>query len=228
MKIAVLSDTHGLLRPEVKDIISQCDAVIHGGDINSQNIIDEITEVKPETAPLYIVRGNNDKEWAEALPMHEEFVVEGWKFYLVHNKKDVPAELGDVQIVIYGHSHKYAQEIKDERLWLNPGSCGKRRFHQDITMAILHIDQEGWTVECIDIPHEGKGDKAPVIPEKDTLQMIEHILRRLDKGQQVGRIAKELRLDVEFVEQVGRIKVTHPGVDAHGILDKMEVNRTGR
>ena len=83
-------------------------------------------------------------------------------------------------------------------------------------------------MERIDIPHEGKGDKAPVIPEKDTLQMIEHILRRLDKGQQVGRIAKELRLDVEFVEQVGRIKVTHPGVDAHGILDKMGVNRTGR
>ena len=65
MKIAVLSDTHGLLRPEVKKIISECDAVLHAGDINSQKIIDEMkAAAKPET-PFYIVRGNNDKEWAK-------------------------------------------------------------------------------------------------------------------------------------------------------------------
>ena len=113
MKLAVLSDTHGLLRPEVKKIISECDAVLHAGDIASQKIIDEIEKAKRADAPLYIVRGNNDKEWAEHLPHHLAFSLGGANLFLVHNKKDVPEELGDRQIVIYGHSHKYAEEWKD-------------------------------------------------------------------------------------------------------------------
>ena len=66
MKLAVLSDTHGLLGSEVKKIISECDAVLHAGDIASQKIIDEIEKAKRADAPLYIVRGNNDKEWGGA------------------------------------------------------------------------------------------------------------------------------------------------------------------
>lgn len=87
MKIAVLSDTHGLLRPEVKQMISECDAVLHAGDINSQKIIDEMKAAAKPEAPFYIVRGNNDKEWAEKLPHYEEFTLAGVNFYMVHNKK---------------------------------------------------------------------------------------------------------------------------------------------
>ena len=105
-------------------------------------------------APYYVVRGNNDKEWVEYLPHHEEFTLAGMKFYMVHNKKELPEDLGNVQIVIFGHSHKYLEEIRDGRLWLNPGSCGKRRFNQDITMAVLEIKNGKWEVERIDIPHE--------------------------------------------------------------------------
>lgn len=94
MKIAVLSDTHGLLRPEVKKIISECDAVLHAGDINSQKIIDEMKAAAEPEAPFYIVRGNNDKEWAEKLPHHEEFTIAGVNFYMVHNKKDISADGG--------------------------------------------------------------------------------------------------------------------------------------
>ena len=126
MKIAVLSDTHGLLRPEVLRIISECSAVIHAGDINSQKIIDEMKEALKPGAPFYIVRGNNDKEWAEHLPHHLEFTLAGVNFYMVHNKKELPQELSDRQIIIFGHSHKYFEEVKDGRLWLNPGSCGRR------------------------------------------------------------------------------------------------------
>ena len=154
MKIAVLSDTHGLLRPEVKQMISECDAVFHAGDINSQKIIDEMKTAAKPKAPFYIVRGNNDKEWAEKLPHYEEFTLAGVNFYMVHNKKDIPADPGDRQIVIFGHSHKYLEEIRDGRMWLNPGSCGKRRFNQDITMAVLVIEDGTWSVERIDIPHE--------------------------------------------------------------------------
>lgn len=87
MKIAVLSDTHGLLRPEVLRNISECSAVIHAGDINSQKVIDEMKEALKPGAPFYIVRGNNDKEWAEHLPHHLEFTLAGVNFYMVHNKR---------------------------------------------------------------------------------------------------------------------------------------------
>lgn len=248
MKIAVLSDTHGLLRPEVLRSISECSAVIHAGDINSQKVIDEMKEAAKPGAPFYIVRGNNDKEWAEHLPHHLEFTLAGVNFYMVHNKKELPQELSDRQIIIFGHSHKYFEEVKDGRLWLNPGSCGRRRFNQDITMAVLDIEDGKWSVERIDISHEpaGKrgetgaesknrgsrmeGNEHPIsIPdEKDLLKVITQIMKRMDKGHDVKRIAGDLKIDPEFAEQICRIRVTHPGVTASGILDKVEVNRTGR
>ena len=160
MRIAVLSDTHGLLRPEVKNIIGTCEAVLHAGDINSRKVIDEMEEAAPAGVPFYIVRGNNDKEWARSLPLYQEFSLDGMNFYMVHNKRDIPEDLGDRQIVIFGHSHKYLEEIRDGRLWLNPGSCGKRRFNQDITMAVLTVREDGWHVERIDIPHEAVPDKG--------------------------------------------------------------------
>ncbi|HJB81998.1 MAG TPA: metallophosphatase family protein [Candidatus Mediterraneibacter intestinavium] len=227
MKIAVLSDTHGLLRPEAAKVISECDAVIHGGDINSQKIIDEMKAAAKEDAPIYIVRGNNDKGWAEHLPHHLEFTLAGMNFYVIHNKKELPADLGDRQIIIFGHSHRYFEEKKDGRLWLNPGSCGKRRFDQDITLAILRIEGDACSVERIDIEHEASWRKVSV-RDGDLFPAIRGILKRMEKGQQVEQIAADMKLDQEFVEQICRIKVTHPGVTAHGILDKVEVNRTGR
>lgn len=228
MKLAVLSDTHGLLRPEVKKIISGCDAVLHAGDIASQKIIDEIEKAKRADAPLYIVRGNNDKEWAEHLPQHLAFSLGDANFFLVHNKKDVPEELGDRQIVIYGHSHKYAEEWKDGRIWLNPGSCGRRRFRMELTMAVLELDEDGWRAERVDIPDETPQKREKDAPQKCGRRNIEAVLKRMEKGQTVSRIAEELKLEPAFVEEICRIKVTHPGVTALGILDKMEVNKTGR
>ena len=110
MKIAVLSDTHGLLREQVKEIIGECEAIIHAGDINSQKILDQIAAAGQKNDPFYVVRGNNDKEWAKDIPETLEFELNHVKFFLVHNKKDIPEELGDIQIVIFGHSHKYSEE----------------------------------------------------------------------------------------------------------------------
>ena len=75
-------------------------------------------------------------------------------FYIFTIKKDLPQDSGDWQVIIFGHSHKYSEEVRDGRLYLNPGSCGKRRFHQDITMAVLEINNGAWAVERLDIPHE--------------------------------------------------------------------------
>ena len=121
-RVIVLSDTHGLLRSEVLEYLSQADIIIHGGDINTQSIVDKLREY----ASLYIVRGNNDKVWAEGLPQRLTFTIEGVHFFLVHNKKDVPSDLSDTHVVVYGHSHKYACEERNGVLWLNPGSCGRR------------------------------------------------------------------------------------------------------
>lgn len=231
MNIAVLSDTHGLLRPEVRAVIAGCGAVIHAGDIHTQKVLDEIAEVKKAEAPFYVVRGNADREWAARLPLCERFSLAGVPFLLVHNKKDVPEDLGDCQIVICGHSHQYAEERKDGRLWLNPGSCGKRRFHQDITMAVLHLgspEPDAWRVERIDIPHGTAGNEAAKMPSGDMLQTVEKILKKLEKGQTIPAAARELKLNPEFVEDVYRMKVNHPGISAREILDKIEIKETGR
>ena len=159
-RIAVLSDTHGLLRPEVLDAIAGCDAIIHGGDINKPEIIDRLKEI----APVYVVRGNNDKEWAEHLPVTLTFQIEDCRFFLVHNKKEVPKTLTGIDAVIFGHSHRYFEQVIDGRLWLNPGSCGKRRFDQEITFAILTVEGKTVSTEKISIPHKENPAAAPYLP----------------------------------------------------------------
>lgn len=150
MKLAILSDTHGLLRPEVVEQLKHADAILHAGDINKQLILDQLRRY----APLYIVRGNNDKDWAAQIPHDLTVTLEGVTFYLVHNRKEVPADLSGVDVVVFGHSHKYLQEEREGLLWLNPGSCGPRRFHQEITMMTATLSDGSIAVEKISIPHE--------------------------------------------------------------------------
>ena len=149
MKLAILSDTHGLLRPEVAELLKTADAILHGGDVNKPGIVDQLKQY----APLYVVRGNNDKEWAEQIPHDLTITLGGVTFYMVHNKKEVPADLTGVDAVVFGHSHKYLLEEKDGLLWLNPGSCGPRRFHQEITMMMAEVGDGVIQVEKIVIPH---------------------------------------------------------------------------
>ena len=152
MRIAILSDTHGLLRPQVAEHLKTADAILHGGDINKQAIADELRRY----APLYVVRGNNDKEWAEAIPHDLTVTLGGVTFFMVHNKKEIPANLSGVDAVVFGHSHRYVREERDGRLWLNPGSCGPRRFHQEITMMMAEVENGKLRVEKVVIPHKVK------------------------------------------------------------------------
>ena len=147
-KIGIISDTHGLLRPEVLEILKDCKYILHAGDVNK----DEILDVLRSMGNLYVVRGNNDKDWAEGLAQTLTFSIEGVKFFMVHNKKDVAWELGDTDVVVFGHTHKYLEKTVDGRLWLNPGSCGRRRFDQEITMAVMDIEDGRYTVEKVVIP----------------------------------------------------------------------------
>ena len=150
MKLAIISDTHNKLRPEVLELLHTADAILHGGDISKQDIVNQLRSI----APLYVVRGNNDKEWAEAIPHDLTIELGGLRFYMVHKKSEIPKNLGDIDIVIYGHSHKYDQTEKDGILFLNPGSCGPRRFNQEIAMAMMDIENGQYSVKKIVIPHE--------------------------------------------------------------------------
>ena len=221
MKIGIISDTHDLLRPEVIDALQGCDCILHGGDISSQRILDQLEAI----APVKVVRGNNDKEWAEHLPMFLDFELGGLHIYMAHKKKDLPKDLTPYDLVIYGHSHQYASVWQDDvgkrrTLLFNPGSCGPRRFIQPITMAILTIDPDGWQIKQVSIPHTAR-EKAPKIDSGDIHKQIEVIVRDTQKGLSVDSIAQKHGLDHDLVEQIVRLYVTHPGVTVDGIMTKM-------
>ena len=222
-RIAILADTHNLLRPEVIEILKTCEVILHGGDISSRGILDELERI----APVYVVRGNNDKEWAEGMAEEMDITLFGLRIYMIHNKKHRKENLDGTDLFICGHSHKYEEKTVDGMLFLNPGSCGPRRFRQPVTMAVLKVweDTGKWHVEKIDLTGKEEG-QAPLkgLTEGNLEQVVTAILRDMKAGRKVDAIAGRLGVDSEFVEQVCRIYVTHPGVDVQGIVSKMEVN----
>lgn len=137
-RIGVLSDTHGKLREEVVEILQGCDVILHAGDINTPKVMESLKEI----APLYIVRGNADKEWAEGLPESLSEEICGLRVFMVHNKKHMPKEMGHYDLAVFGHSHKYEERREGDCLFLNPGSCGPRRFSQPVTMAVVEVEEE--------------------------------------------------------------------------------------
>lgn len=217
-KIGILSDTHGLLRPEVIQTLQGCDAILHGGDINRQDIIDRLEQI----APVYVVRGNNDKEWAGHLPQFLDFELSGLHIFMTHKKKDLPKDISLYNLIVYGHSHRYEQKREGSTLLINPGSCGPRRFKQDITLAVMEIEEpdERIMIRRIDIPHEKK-----LAVNKDNLQKpeIERVIREIKKGRSVAEISLKLGMDPELTEEICRLYLTHPGVTADGIMTKMGV-----
>ena len=150
-RIGVISDTHGLIRDEVKEILTTCQVILHGGDINRQAVLDELAQI----APVHAVRGNNDKEWAEHIPETLCLEIMGLSILMIHNKQHLPKDLGDRNLIIYGHSHRYEEKQEGGRTWLNPGSCGPIRFSQPITMAVVEVEEgrEGYRVQKLEIPH---------------------------------------------------------------------------
>lgn len=223
-RIGVISDTHGLLRPEVVETLCSCEVILHGGDINRQSILDELGRI----APVYVVRGNNDKEWAKALPKERRFRLYGLSFYMAHDKKMLPKDREGIDIFIYGHSHKYEEKYSGSQLFLNPGSCGPVRFSLPVTLAVVQVEEGGsFLVEKIEIPRQpsvGRKWQDPNWQEqpRDMRKLIEQVMRDTDRQVEVARIAVKNGISKELAEQICRLYLTHPGVDAEGILGKME------
>ena len=150
IKMGIISDTHGLLREKVKERLKDCTYIFHAGDVDRPEILDELRTM----GFLYVVRGNNDGYWAQNLRRSLNFSVGNVKFFMVHDRKDAAWELGDTQVVIFGHSHKYFCQEIDGRLWLNPGSCGRNRFGGEVTMAVMTVENGSWEVEKIVLQKE--------------------------------------------------------------------------
>ena len=144
-KIGIISDTHGLLRQEVLDILQNCDCILHAGDFDRPEILEQLRYL----GSIYAVRGNNDRGWAENLSPALRFRIEGVEFFMTHNRKDVAWDLGNTQVVVFGHSHKYLEKITDGRLCLNPGSCGYSRIVGEVTMAVMTVEKETLKIEKI-------------------------------------------------------------------------------
>lgn len=226
-RIGIISDTHGLLRPEVVKALEGCEAILHGGDINNAAILDKLHGI----APVYVVRGNNDKEWARDLPETVSIELFGLRFFMVHNKKYIPKDLENTDVIVYGHSHKYEERYEGKVLLLNPGSCGPRRFIQPITLAILEVeDDRSYRARKIEIAHvrtgaslgKGSGNLAEErMKDRDMKRIIKAVMRDTDKGIPVPEIALKNEIKEELAELICRLYLTHPGVSVDGIMGKM-------
>ena len=150
MKIGVISDTHGLLRPEALQMLSGSDFIIHAGDIGDPAIIDKLAQIAPVTA----VRGNVDREkWARKIPETNVLEVEGISLYVLHDLQqlDLKPEAAGFAAVISGHSHVPKQEVKNGVLYFNPGSAGPRRFSLPVTLGRLTIEGGVVKGEIVDL-----------------------------------------------------------------------------
>ena len=139
LRIGLVSDTHDLLRPEVRAFLAGSDHILHAGDICGDAVLAELAQL----APLTAVRGNNDRgAWADALRETENVQFEGVRVHIIHDLKELTPDGGleGVQVVVSGHSHKPKVERRGGVLFVNPGSAGPRRFKLPIAAGELLVD----------------------------------------------------------------------------------------
>ena len=148
--VGLISDTHGLLRPEALRALEGSDLIIHAGDVGKPEILDDLRAL----APVVAVRGNVDHgEWASALPLTAAAEAGPAVIYVLHDVQqlDVDPVAAGFHVVVSGHSHKPSRTERGGVLYINPGSAGPRRFKLPVTVARLDLRQSPWAVEFIDL-----------------------------------------------------------------------------
>jgi putative phosphoesterase len=148
--IGLISDTHGLIRPEALAALKGSDVIIHAGDVGNAAILEDLRAV----APVVAVRGNVDNgSWALQLPLTTIVEARSARIYVLHdiNQLDLDPAAAEFNIVVSGHSHKPGRTERSGVTYLNPGSAGPRRFQLPITVARLNLLQSPWGVEFIDL-----------------------------------------------------------------------------
>ncbi len=148
MRIGVISDTHGLLRPEAEKALRGTHLILHAGDVGDPQILERLRTI----APVFAVRGNVDTElWARELPESTVVQTEKASFFVLHNLRnlDLSPEAAGFHAVVSGHTHQAEYWDRDGILYLNPGSAGPRRFQLPVTLALLEVAVTPWKVEII-------------------------------------------------------------------------------
>jgi len=148
--VGVISDTHGLLRPEAVDALAGSDLIVHAGDVGDPAILDRLRLI----APVVAVRGNVDTApWASSLPISDVVDAAGRHLHVLHivETLDVDPVAAGFAAVIFGHSHQPSSEMKRGVLWLNPGSAGPRRFSLPVTLARLRISTSSLDCEIVNL-----------------------------------------------------------------------------
>jgi putative phosphoesterase len=151
--VGLISDTHGLLRPEALRALAGSDLIIHAGDVGKPEVLGALSLL----APVVAVRGNVDQDpWASALPMTASAATGSAFIYVVHDiqQLDLDPAASGFQVVVSGHSHKPSRTERSGVLYLNPGSAGPRRFHLPVTVARLDLRESPWKVEFIELCKE--------------------------------------------------------------------------
>ncbi len=137
--VGVISDTHGLLRPEAVEALRRSALILHAGDVGTADVLEQLRRV----APVTVVRGNVDRGgWAHGIPHDEVVQVEGVSIYMLHilAELDMKPEAAGFGVVVYGHSHVPKSEVKGGVLYFNPGSAGPRRFKLPVTVGKLVVE----------------------------------------------------------------------------------------
>jgi putative phosphoesterase len=138
MRVGLISDTHGLLRPQALDALRGSDLIVHAGDVGGPAIVEALRTI----APVTVVRGNNDRgEWAGDWPETTLLTAGLVRIHVLHDVKALSVDpvTARVDVIVSGHSHKPAAELRDGVWYVNPGSAGPRRFRLPIAVARLHI-----------------------------------------------------------------------------------------
>lgn len=148
-QVGIISDTHGLLRPQAITALQNSHLILHAGDIGNPEVLEELRTI----APVVAVRGNNDRgDWASSLPIQEHITIEGISLQMLHIAQELVLQPGTTtHIVVSGHSHKPAIVELNDRLYVNPGSAGPRRFKLPVAIAQLHIDGTSAQAEIIEL-----------------------------------------------------------------------------
>lgn len=149
MRVGVLSDTHGILRPRVVELLRGCERILHAGDVGHPSVLEALNEL----APVAVVRGNVDHDpGLRQLPEHLAGELAGLPFRMTHRREDVESSwTSKLRLVVFGHSHRPELEWHSSCLLLNPGSCGQRRFHFPLTLALLKIADNRIVPEIVSV-----------------------------------------------------------------------------
>jgi len=224
-RIAVISDTHGKLSEALSERLRSYDTILHAGDFDTQEIYDRLAALGPAFAG---VRGNCDW-WAygDFLPPYRSIRFLNTTVFMTHRPQDATRYMNrDHDIVIHGHTHCYRNETVGGILYLNPGSVSEPRDGEKGYLE-LTIDKNGYRAEHVPLSRIKTGSvnikSLCNSSVSDLYATVKSVIKLTDSGKDIDTVSSRLGLPYDVTEHLVRLYLTHPGIDADGIIGKLGV-----